>query len=194
MGEMVILGVTPGVWQVVLFLILSAGLAHVSRAALRRPGAHGFWRFFAWEAILGLFLLNVEHWFDDPFSLRQMISWSFLVVSGFLVLHAVYILHRYGRPVEQRGDEALIAFEKTSQLVTQGLYAYIRHPMYSSLLFLAWGIFCKAPGWVGGVLAAATTCLLVATARADEAECTRFFGSVYLDYKKHTRMFIPGLF
>ena len=180
--------------RIILFIVLTAGLVYVSRAALKQSRAHGFWRFFAWEGILGLFLLNVEHWFDDPLSPRQLISWFCLIVSGFLVLHAVYILRRYGRPVEQRGDEALIAFEKTSQLVTRGAFRYIRHPMYSSLLFLAWGIFCKDASWAAGGLAVAATGLLIATARADEAECLRYFGSGYLDYKKRTKKFIPFLF
>ena len=177
-----------------LFLALSAGLVYVSRAALRQPRSHGFWRLLAWECILGLFLLNIEGWFDDPFSPLQLISWFCLIVSGFLVLHAVYTLRKYGHPVEKRGDEALIAFEKTTQLVTKGAYRYIRHPMYSSLLCLAWGIFCKDTGWAAGGLAAAATGFLIATARADEAECVRYFGSGYLEYKKRTKMFIPYLF
>ncbi len=180
--------------RLVLFLILSAWLVYFSRAALKQPRSHGFWRFFAWECILGLFLLNVPRWFEDPFSLRQLIAWFLLVVSGFLVLHAVYILRRYGRAGEQRQGEALIGFEKTTQLVTKGVYGYIRHPMYSSLLFLAWGIFCKDPGLMAGILVAATTGLLIATARADEAECLRFFGPAYMEYKKRRRMFIPWLF
>jgi len=106
----------------------------------------------------------------------------------------VYTLRKYGRPVEKRGDEALIAFEKTSQLVTRGVYRYIRHPMYSSLLFLAWGIFCKDPGWIAGMLAVVTTGLLVATARADEMECVKFFGAAYVAYKKRTKMFVPYVF
>ena len=117
-----------------------------------------------------------------------------LFISAFLVLHAVVILRRYGQPGTQRGEESLIAFEKTTQLVTRGLYAYIRHPMYSSLLFLAWGIFLKDISWASGALVAASTACLVATARADEAECARYFGSSYLEYKKRTRMFIPYLF
>jgi protein-S-isoprenylcysteine O-methyltransferase Ste14 len=180
--------------RLVLFLILSAWLVYFSRAALKQPRSHGFWRFFAWECILGLFLLNLPRWFEDPFSPRQLIAWFLLVVSAFLVLHAVYILRRYGRAGRQREDEALIGFEKTTQLVTKGVYGTIRHPMYSSLLFLAWGIFCKDPSLAAGLLAAAATGFLVATARADEAECQRFFGPAYREYKKRTKMFIPYLF
>ena len=180
--------------RIILFIVLTAGLVYVSWAALKQPRAHGFWRFFAWEGILGLFLLNVERWFVDPFSPRQLVSWVLLIASGYLVLHAVHTLRKYGCLVEQRGDEALIAFEKTSQLVTRGAFRTIRHPMYSSLLFLAWGIFCKDVGWIAGLLAVVTTGLLVATARADEAECLRYFGSGYLEYKKRTKKFIPFLF
>ena len=54
--------------QLVLFLAGSGCLLYLSRASLRAPRSHGFYRFFAWESILALFLLNVTAWFRDPFS------------------------------------------------------------------------------------------------------------------------------
>ena len=75
--------------------------------------------------------------------------------------------------------------------MTTGIYGYIRHPMYSSLLLLAWGIFFKAPSWPGIVLAAMATGSLVATAKAEERENVRFFGPSYESYMKRTKMFIP---
>ena len=94
----------------------------------------------------------------------------------------------------RQDDNHLLTFEKTTALVTTGLYRYIRHPLYSSLLLLTWGVFFKIPAWSGGLLALAATLFLVATARADEAECIRFFGSSYQEYMKHTKMFVPFLF
>jgi protein-S-isoprenylcysteine O-methyltransferase Ste14 len=88
----------------------------------------------------------------------------------------------------------LDAFEKTTTLVTTGVYCYIRHPLYSSLLFLAWGIFFKTPSWLGGLLALTATLCLAATARVEEAENLRFFGDAYRKYMKQTKMFIPFLF
>ena len=88
----------------------------------------------------------------------------------------------------------MVAFEKTTALVTVGIYRYIRHPLYSSLLFLAWGIFFKDPSWPGGLLAVVATLFLVATARVEEAENVRFFGEEYKEYMKQTKMFIPFLF
>jgi protein-S-isoprenylcysteine O-methyltransferase Ste14 len=97
-----------------------------------------------------------------------------------------------GHPnVTREAEPSLLAFEKTTQLVTTGIYRYIRHPLYSSLLLLAWGIFFKAPSFAGGTLAALAAIFLVYTAKADERECVQFFGEEYLEYMKRTKRFIP---
>ena len=180
--------------RLAMFLLGTVGLAYASRASLRDPRAHGFWRFWAWEAILALFLLNMEGWFRDPFAWHQLVSWVLLAASGFLVIYGTILLKRMGRQHPQREDGALLAFEKTTRLVTVGIYRYIRHPMYSSLLFLAWGVFFKAPSWVGGGLALAATGFLVAAGRMEEAENTRYFGEAYRAYIRRTKMFVPWLF
>lgn len=180
--------------KVVCFLVGTVCLVYISRASLSVPRSHGFYRFFAWEAILGLALLNIDVWFRDPFSWHQLISWPLLVLSAFLVIVGVRQLKQMGEPDAQRDDVPMVAFEKTTALVTTGVYRYIRHPLYSSLLFLAWGIFFKTPSWLGGLLALAATLFLVATARIEEAENLRFFGETYREYTKRTKMFIPFLF
>jgi protein-S-isoprenylcysteine O-methyltransferase Ste14 len=183
------------VLKTTLFLVGTAGLACISRASLRSPRSHGFYRFFAWEALLALILLNAEYWFWDPFSLHQIISWIFLFASAFLVVHAVHLLRMIGRPTAQRDDdEATIGFEKTTQLVTVGVYKYIRHPMYSSLLFLTWGVFLKYLSWLSALVGLAATLFLAATAKAEEMENVRFFGTPYQTYIKQTKRFIPFLF
>jgi protein-S-isoprenylcysteine O-methyltransferase Ste14 len=177
------------------FVVASAGIVYISRASLRSPRSHGFYRFFAWEALLALILLNVEYWFWNPFSLHQIISWTFLMASACLVVHAVHLLRIIGKPkAERSGEEATIGFEKTTQLVSVGAYKYIRHPMYSSLLFLGWGVFFKNVSWVSGLFALAATVFLVATAKVEEAEDIRFFGTAYQTYIRQTKMFIPFLF
>lgn len=160
-----------------------------------RPGSHGFYRFFAWECIVALFILNVLVWFQAPLAWYQIISWILLIGSLVPLLFGVRTLTRRGQPAAQReGEPQLLAFEKTTALVTSGIYGYIRHPLYSSLLFLTWGIFFKAPnGWTG-VLAVAATAFLYLTATADEAECLRYFGSAYRDYMAKTRRFVPYFF
>ena len=181
--------------KLIVFVALSVPIVYISRNSLRSPRSHGFFRFFAWEAILALVLLNLDCWFCDPFSVHQIVSWALLIISICPVLEGVRLLRHVGRPSETRqADVPMLDFEKTTTLVTTGLYKYIRHPLYSSLLFLAWGVFFKAPSWLSGVLALFATSFLIATAKMEEAEDVRFFGSAYEAYKKQSKMFIPFLF
>ncbi|PKN92182.1 MAG: isoprenylcysteine carboxyl methyltransferase [Chloroflexi bacterium HGW-Chloroflexi-6] len=177
------------------FAVGSAGLVYISRASLHVPRSHGFYRFFAWELILALFLLNMDVWFQSPLSWHQLISWSLLIVSLIPLVFGVRALISRGKPNARREAEPqLLAFEKTSSPVTTGVYRYIRHPLYSSLLFLTWGIFFKSLSWPAALLASAATLFLVATARADETECMRFFGQEYQTYMSRTKRFVPFLF
>jgi protein-S-isoprenylcysteine O-methyltransferase Ste14 len=182
-------------WKIVSFLLISGIIVYISRASLRSPRSHGFYRFFAWECILALFLLNVNFWFDKPFAWNQLIAWSLLFTALIPLAFGVNALKSRGKPTTNReNDPSLLAFEKTTQLVTSGIYKYIRHPLYSSLLLLTWGIFFKNLSAAGIALAIAATIFLVFTAKADESECIQFFGSAYNEYMKKTRMFIPYLF
>lgn len=178
-----------------LFVAGSAAIFWVSRRSLRQLSSHGFYRFLAWEAILALVLLNLERWFVDPFSWYQIISWILLFTSFVPVIWGVQLLRRAGKPASQREDSTLFEFEKTTQLVTTGIYHYIRHPLYSSLVFLAWGTFFKQPFSVWGLgLALLATLFLRLTAGAEEAENIRFFGDEYRQYMQRSRMFIPYVF
>ena len=180
--------------KLIVFAVGSAIILFISRYALRHPKSHGFYRTFAWEAILALFLLNVEYWFVKPFAWYQIIAWILLILSLPLIIGGVIMLRRLGKPAETRQDAGLIGFEKTTSLVVEGLYKYIRHPLYSSLLFLAWGIFFKHLSWAGLVLAAAATGCVVVTAKIDEKEDIAFFGEQYREHMKKTKMFVPFIY
>ncbi len=172
--------------QTIVFVLGTAGILWISWKPLHDRRAHGFYRFFAFEAILALILLNAEQWFRDPFSALQIMSWLLLLASIFLAIHGFYLLRVVGQP---RGS-----FENTSTLVRIGAYRYIRHPLYSSLLFLAWGAFLKDPSWVGGALVLIASAALIATAKVEEAENASRFGAEYPEYVKTTKMFVPFVF
>jgi protein-S-isoprenylcysteine O-methyltransferase Ste14 len=179
--------------QFVAFIAGSAVLLWLSRKPLRMPGRHGFYRFFAWEGILGLIVLNHEVWGKAPFSPHQITSWILMLTSIFLVASAVRLLRRLGQADTHREDGSLYEFEKTTQLVTSGIFKYIRHPMYASLLALAWGAYFQNPSWIGSGIAAVTSFFLLLTAKADEAECLDYFGPPYAAYMQQSKRFIPYL-
>ena len=176
------------------FVLVTGFFAAVSRKSLLKPRSHGFPRFFAWEAILGLVLLNAAPWFKAPFSPLQLASWVLLFASIFLAIHGAWLLRAVGKPDGNRPGEELLAFEKTSSLVAVGAYRYIRHPLYLFLLALAWGVFLKRPSPAGAFLAAAASFFLLLTARCDESECLKQFGDAYRSYMLRTKRFIPFVF
>lgn len=182
--------VRPAVFGLITLLLL-----YLSRASMLRPRSHGFFRFFAWEAILALVLLNAPIWFDDWLSWHQAISWLLLGVSIIPLAFGVRALRERGKPDDTtRPEPQLLAFERTTRLVSDGVYRYIRHPLYSSLLLLTWGVYFKEHSPWGVLLAASATLFLILTAKRDEAECLQVFGEGYQDYMSHTRMFIPYVF
>ena len=179
---------TP-VLSIVLIAAGSIPVLWVSRRVLLTPSSYGFYRFFAAESTLALIVLNAPKWFADPFAARQLASWLLLLTSALTVTSASRTLRRLGRPVGRDSSGFT-----TLNLVTTGPYRYIRHPLYASLLFLAWGAFFKAVTPSTSALVAVATVALVATAKAEEVATLRQFGQAYRAYMARTRLFIPLLF
>ena len=178
----------------IIFGILSIPVIIISWRTLFSLRSHGFYRFLSWECILWLFASNYRYWFVDPFSVRQMFSWIFLIVSAYVVIAGAVLLKRRGRPGRESKQKTLYRFEKTSQLVDTGIFRYIRHPLYSSLLFLTWGIFLKHVTVTLLIVSILSSIFLFITSIIDEKECIAYFGNEYRLYMKRTRRLIPYLF
>ncbi len=179
--------------ELIFFVIGSAALIYISRASLRSPKSHGFHRFFAWELMLLLVLLNKDGWQDATLTPTPTVSGILIHVSLFLALTGYLSLRWFGQQDDGRNDTLLMTFEKTTVLVTRGIYRYIRHPMYSSLIFLDWGLFFMQKSWLSGGIALVAGVFLVFAALAEESENTRYFGMQYQEYMKRTKRFMPFL-
>jgi protein-S-isoprenylcysteine O-methyltransferase Ste14 len=153
--------------------------------------SHGFYRFLSWECILWLFTVNYPFWFAHPFRIQQIFSWLFLILSGFLVIIGAITMKKKGNPQDDRDDNSLYKFERTSKMIDQGIFKYIRHPLYASLLCLTWGIYLKNPTAFLLLPSGLSTVFLYITARIEEKECFHYFGPKYTEYMKHSKMFIP---
>ena len=175
----------------VIFGVLSIAAIAISWRTLLSLKSHGFYRFFSWECIIWLFANNYPFWFKHPFGVEQLFSWTFLLFAIYLVQAGARLLNKAAKSTRLRDDKALYSFEKTSELIDYGIFKYIRHPLYSSLIFLTWGIFLKNPTVILCVVAIGSTVLLYITARYDEKECIGFFGESYREYRQRSKMFIP---
>jgi protein-S-isoprenylcysteine O-methyltransferase Ste14 len=178
----------------IIFILATIGITLFSLKSFRVRYSHGFFRFFVFEGVLVLILMNIGFWFSDPFSLHQIVSWILLMIGLYYVIVSAALLKRIGKPSAAVDELQNVRFENTTTLVTVGLYRYIRHPMYGSLLFLAWGVYFKDPDLPGIVITLAVTMFLYATARAEERENVGRFGDQYTAYMARSKRFIPFVF
>jgi protein-S-isoprenylcysteine O-methyltransferase Ste14 len=153
--------------------------------SLRAKRFHGFFRFFSFESILIIVILNYPYWFSAPLKPLQFISWIFLFGSALIAAIAFYQFYRVGKPANH--------MEETTQLITTGMYRFIRHPLYLSLLLAGFGAMLKDPGSIQVLLSILNAVALYLTARTEEKEMIERMGPPYIDYIKKTRMFLPGI-
>ena len=166
----------------------------ISWRTLFNTKSHGFYRFFSWECMAWLFAVNYKFWFVDPFSINQIISWILLIYSLYLVIAGLLLMKKIGKPHQIRDEKNLFGFEKTTELIDSGVFKYIRHPLYASLIFLTWAIYLKNPIDILFIIALLSTVFLYLTSKFDEKECLNYFGDKYREYMIQTKMFIPFIF
>jgi protein-S-isoprenylcysteine O-methyltransferase Ste14 len=170
--------------EIVILVVATMAIALFSwKFSIKAKRFHGIYRFFSFEAIVVLVLLNWSFWFADPFSWNQIISWILLVGSIPVAEEGFRLLRVVGKPEGQ--------FENTTKLVTVGIYRYIRHPLYGSLILLGFGVFFKQLSVPGVVLALVNLAALIATAKTEEKEMLDAFGDEYFRYVQQSKMFIP---
>lgn len=151
--------------------------------SLRDRRFHAIFRFVGFECIFLLVILNYPVWFKDPFTWEQLTSWAFLILSLVAALIGFYTYYKRGKPED--------LLEETVHIVSNGIYKYVRHPMYLSLIAGAIGVVMKDPGTVQVIIGAINIVAMYLTARIEEREMIVKFGDEYMDYMKKTAMFVP---
>jgi protein-S-isoprenylcysteine O-methyltransferase Ste14 len=174
--------------KLIIFFAVSIIFIKISWPALFDTGSRKFYRFFVFEFLLILILVNSSYWFHNPFSGFHIISWGLIIFSLLLVLPGFYFLIHDGKPASYAN------IETTTALVTTGVYKYVRHPLYSSLIFLGAGCLMKNPSLLALSLFAVTTVFVYATALSEEKENLLKFGNDYTAYTRESKMLVPFLF
>lgn len=78
-------------------------------------------------------------------------------------------------------------------LVTTGLNAWVRHPLYFASLLIFWGLFLFLPLSKILILSIISSIYLIIGARLEEQKLKATFGKAYIDYQKRVPMLIPFL-
>jgi protein-S-isoprenylcysteine O-methyltransferase Ste14 len=83
--------------------------------------------------------------------------------------------------------------EGKGQLVTKGIYRYIRHPQYTGFLMITLGMLFDWATLPMLVMWPIMAVLYTRLAKKEEADMTAEFGQQYVEYMQHTGRFLPRL-
>ena len=119
------------------------------------------------------------------FEYQILISWLFFGIGAFIGIIAVYSFRKASTTVDP------INPDKTSSLVTQGIYKYTRNPMYLGMLFILFAIAIR----LGSVYACIVLPLYVwyitsFQIKPEEEVLMKLFRNDFTNYKKTVRRWI----
>lgn len=100
----------------------------------------------------------------------------------------------FWRSHAELGDSWSVTLELNAQhrLVTDGLYRFVRHPMYASFLVLGLGQALLVANWIAGLSGlAATALLMVVRLPREEAMMIERFGNQYREYRRRVGAVLP---
>jgi len=87
-----------------------------------------------------------------------------------------------------------LELRENHRLITQGVFRYIRHPMYAALFLYAIGQALVVPNWVvGPSYFVAFGILFAFRIRAEERMMLEAFGDEYAAYVARTKLLVPGI-
>lgn len=77
------------------------------------------------------------------------------------------------------------------ELITTGLNASVRHPLYFGTLQVFWGTFLLYPTDVSLIVAALSSAYLVIGSKLEERKLAQQFGGAYRSYQRKVPMLVP---
>ena len=83
--------------------------------------------------------------------------------------------------------------KKNHELITSGIYAFIRHPIYTGLLISLVGAELVAQSYLFILFLIGGTYLAVIQGKQEEKILLAHFGTKYFDYMRRTKMLFPFL-
>lgn len=84
--------------------------------------------------------------------------------------------------------------KKEHELITKGIYKYVRHPIYGGILIMINGALIVAGTYTFIVFFLGMLLVLESYAKREENLLTKHFGKKYTEYMKTTKKFIPFVY
>ena len=120
---------------------------------------------------------------------NQALRWSGLVLTGLGLVLIFWSGAALGKMYSTE-----VTIQENHQLVTTGLYHYIRHPRYLGAIFVALGLSLLFRSWIGLVVSIPLLVVLLSRIKDEEAVLSEEFGLEWEVYLKQSWRLIPYLY
>jgi methanethiol S-methyltransferase len=84
--------------------------------------------------------------------------------------------------------------EESSGLITEGVYRYVRHPLYSGLFLILVGCFLSVPTQSVLLSVVMSIIYIVIGIEFEEKKLRRIYGDAYLEFSLRKKKFIPFIY
>jgi protein-S-isoprenylcysteine O-methyltransferase Ste14 len=134
-------------------------------------------------ALAAVLLGSALDWLLPAYVLEILLSMGVRILLGVELLAVGLALAIIGRNTFVRAGTEVNPFRASSALVTTGIYAYVRNPMYVGLCLMVAGIgILLASDWTLVTLVAAALTIHFGVVKREERYLTAKFGESYLRY------------
>lgn len=145
-----------------------------------------FWITIPLSISAGFFAANYEEWnsFND-----------ILALLG-LALYLLGLALRWTAILQLKKEFTVdVSLSTNHQLKTDGMYSHLRHPSYTGLLLICFGLSLAMNSLLSlALITIPITLVLLYRIKIEETILINEFGDSYLDYKKRSRRIIPGIY
>lgn len=153
-----------------------------------------WWRLIRLPILAIVFLLLLSPWLRfGVLGLRFVPQNSFLRGLGTALTLAGASLCVWARVCLGKYWSDKVVLKVNHELIRNGPYAYLRHPIYSGVLVGIVGTALSIGEWRGIVALVLMGTNYFVKARREEKILAGSFGEVYTEYKRATGFFLPGL-
>lgn len=144
---------------------------------------------------IGLVVVPALHLASGVFAFAD---YSFSTVQGVLGIAAMLgflALFHFSHRDLARNWSVTLEIRENHTLIDHGVYARVRHPMYTSFWLWSIGQALLIPNWIAGMTGLlAVGWLYFSRVAKEETMMSNQFGDDYEAYKARTTRLVPGLF